>query len=200
MNRNLRNAIIAFLAPLPSIVFYLTFLRNHSPASDSELSFIHSWCLNHPLLLANLLFFLNVNVLFWVIGLLQSSHWVRIHNLQKCYPFVKNDLFLNLQFFKKILQMIDVYWTVIPVMLVQYFASHPLAQYNKLRSMIVVTLTWIWSIRLTHNYFRRENWEWGAREDWRFNDLRKQYGIHWWWLSFFSVYVSQQVTCLPPVR
>lgn len=103
-------------------------------------------------------------------------------------------------FFKKFLQMIDVYWTVIPVMLVHYFASHPLAQYNKLRSMIVVTLTWIWSIRLTHNYFRRENWEWGAREDWRFNDLRKQYGKHWWWLSFFSVYVSQQVTCLPPVR
>jgi len=89
--------------------------------------------------------------------------------------------------------MIDVYWTVIPVMLVHYFASHPLSQYNKLRSMIVITLTWIWSIRLTHNYFRRENWEWGAREDWRFNDLRKQYGKHWWWLSFFSVYVSQQV-------
>lgn len=89
--------------------------------------------------------------------------------------------------------MIDVYWTVIPVMLVHYFASHPLGEYNKWRSMVVVILTWVWSVRLTHNYFRRENWEWGAREDWRFNDLRKQYGKHWWWLSFFSVYVSQQV-------
>lgn len=92
--------------------------------------------------------------------------------------------------------MIDVYWTVIPVMLVHYFASHPLGHYNKSRSTIVITLTWIWSIRLTHNYFRRENWEWGAREDWRFNDLRKQYGKHWWWVSFFSVYVSQQVSYL----
>lgn len=101
--------------------------------------------------------------------------------------------FSKCQKFVKILQMIDVYWTVIPVMLVHYFASHPLGHYNKLRSMIVVILTWIWSIRLTHNYFRRENWEWGAREDWRFNDLRKQYGKRWWWLSFFSVYVSQQV-------
>ncbi|KAL8469917.1 hypothetical protein ACS0TY_032691 [Phlomoides rotata] len=33
----------------------------------------------------------------------------------------------------------------------------------------------------------------GAREDWRFNDLRKQYGKHWWWVSFFVVYVSQQL-------
>ncbi|XP_010544896.1 PREDICTED: uncharacterized protein C594.04c [Tarenaya hassleriana] len=172
MGRNLKNAIVAFLAPLPSILFYLSFLRHYSSNSASELSSIHSWCLNHPLLFANALFFFNVNVLFWAIGLLQSSHW-----------------------------MIDLYWTVIPVMLVHYFAAHPLAEYNRWRSAIVVALTWVWSIRLSHNYLRREKWEWGAREDWRFSDMRKQYGKHWWWLSFFSVYVSQQIfiigICLP---
>ncbi|KAF6156766.1 hypothetical protein GIB67_033235 [Kingdonia uniflora] len=47
--------------------------------------------------------------------------------------------------------------------------------------------------KLTYSYFRREKWEWGAREDWRFDDMRKQYGKHWWWVSFFAVYASQQI-------
>lgn len=60
----------------------------------------------------------------------------------------------------------------------------------------MIAMAWVWSLRLTHNYFRRENWQWGAREDWRFTDMRGQYGKHWWWISFFSVYLSQQVTRL----
>lgn len=103
------------------------------------------------------------------------------------------------------MQMIDPYWTVVPVMLVHYYATHPLAQYDWWRSHIVILLTWVWSIRLTHNYFRREKWQWGAREDWRFTEMSQQYGKHWWWISFFAVYVSQQVSffglieCLQPV-
>lgn len=89
--------------------------------------------------------------------------------------------------------MIDLYWTVIPVMLVHYYATHPLAQYNWWRSRIAMLMTWVWGLRLTHNYFRREGWRWGAREDWRFTDMRGQYGKHWWWVSFLAVYLSQQV-------
>src|SRR5690348_4598097 len=33
----------------------------------------------------------------------------------------------------------------------------------------------------------------GEREDWRFTEYRAQYKKYWWWLSFFLVYVSQQV-------
>lgn len=90
----------------------------------------------------------------------------------------------------------DLHWSVIPVLLVHYYATHPLAQeykHNIWRSRIVILFTWIWSIRLTHSYLRRENWQWGVREDWRFNEMRQQYGKHWWWISFFAVYVSQQV-------
>ncbi|MBA0636116.1 hypothetical protein Godav_029097, partial [Gossypium davidsonii] len=98
-------------------------------------------------------------------------------------------------------KMIDLYWTVIPVLLIHYYATHPSAQFDGLRSKIVIVLTWVWSIRLTHSYFRREKWQWGAREDWRFADMRLQYGKHWWWISFFSVYFSQQIfligICLP---
>lgn len=71
--KNLRNAVVALLTPLPSILFYLSFLRRHS--TDS-LSPPWAWCLHHPLLLANILFFLNVDLFFWFLGLLQSSHWV----------------------------------------------------------------------------------------------------------------------------
>ncbi|XP_050155012.1 uncharacterized protein C594.04c [Malus sylvestris] len=170
---NLKNAVIAFLVPLPSILFYLIFLSNHhSQTNESFLSPLWAWCYHHPLLLANVFFFLNVNVLFWVISQALSSHW-----------------------------MIDLYWTVIPVMLVHYYRCHPLADYNRWRSTIAISLTWVWSLRLSHNYFRRENWQWGAREDWRFTDMSSQYGKHWWWVSFFAVYLSQQVfiigICLP---
>ena len=78
-------------------------------------------------------------------------------------------------------------------MMAHYYETHPLAKYGLWRSRIVIALTWAWSLRLTHNYFRREKWEWGSREDWRFTDMRGQYGKHWWWVSFFAVYVSQQV-------
>ncbi|XP_073285962.1 uncharacterized protein C594.04c-like [Primulina huaijiensis] len=171
--RNRSNAVIAILAPLPSIVFYVSFLGQHPSAREGDTLFpLWTWCYHHPLLLANISFFLNVNVLFWFVGLLQSSHW-----------------------------MIDLYWTVIPVLLVHYFAAHPLAEFNVWRSRVVIVLTWIWSVRLTHSYFRREKWQWGAREDWRFSDMRRQYGRNWWWISFFAVYLSQQVflmgICMP---
>nr|XP_043611062.1 uncharacterized protein C594.04c-like [Erigeron canadensis] len=158
---------MAILAPLPSIVFYKSFLNKHH-----NLSPIWSWCYNHPLFLANILFLFNINLLFWLISLIQSSNW-----------------------------LIDVYWTVIPVLLVHYFETHPGSQFNLWRSRVVMLLTWVWAIRLFHSYFRREKWQWGAREDWRFTDLARQYGKNWWWVSFFAVYLIQQVfligVCLP---
>ncbi|KAF3790430.1 Uncharacterized protein EJ110_NYTH16601 [Nymphaea thermarum] len=165
----LRNVVIAFLVPLPSLAFYLVFLQGFLSSDPLP---IWKWCADHPILLANLLFFINVDIIFWVISLLQKSTW-----------------------------LIDLYWTVIPVMLVHYYASHPYQRSDSKRSRTIVWLTWVWSIRLTHNYFRREGWAWGDREDWRFADLRKKLGGHWWWVSFFAVYVSQQAfligICLP---
>jgi steroid 5-alpha reductase family enzyme len=91
------------------------------------------------------------------------------------------------------LQLIDLYWTVIPVMLLHYYRGHPASVADAVRSAVAVVLTWVWSARLTHNYLRREGWELGRREDWRFNEMRGQYGKTWWWMSFFAVYLSQQV-------
>ncbi|XP_058105157.1 uncharacterized protein C594.04c-like [Magnolia sinica] len=169
-----KNTLIAFLVPIPSIAFYLTFLQEsqHPSSSHAHLEHLWKWCSHHPIFLANLLFFFNIDILFWAISLIQSSNW-----------------------------MIDLYWTVIPVMLVHYYASHPYAKSDALRSTAVILMTWVWSIRLTHNYLRRERWELGVREDWRFSEMRKEYGKNWWWVSFFAAYVVQQVflvgICLP---
>ncbi|MFS7931783.1 hypothetical protein Hanom_Chr04g00360051 [Helianthus anomalus] len=74
-NMALKNVLIAFMAPLPSIIFYIYFLNNHQN-DHLILSPLWNWCYHHPLILANTLFFLNIDVGFWLISLLQSSNWV----------------------------------------------------------------------------------------------------------------------------
>jgi steroid 5-alpha reductase family enzyme len=41
----------------------------------------------------------------------------------------------------------------------------------------------------------REEFQFGAREDWRFTDMEAAVGgkHRWWWLSFFAAYLSQHV-------
>ena len=59
-------------------------------------------------------------------------------------------------------------------------------------TVVALACLWLWSIRLTHNYFRRERYQLGAREDWRFA-RRRQESRHFWWFSFFYAFVSQQI-------
>lgn len=42
-------------------------------------------------------------------------------------------------------------------------------------------------------YLFREEWQFGAREDWRFTDMAVPFGRHWTWVSFFAAYLSQHV-------
>uniref|UniRef100_J3LV60 Uncharacterized protein n=1 Tax=Oryza brachyantha TaxID=4533 RepID=J3LV60_ORYBR len=95
MAAGVRNMLIAFLLPLPSLLFFFTFVR---PSNQDSRSTVSSWCAAHPLLVANLVFLFNVDLLFWLIGNLLSNHW-----------------------------LIDLYWTVIPVMLLHYYRAHPAA-------------------------------------------------------------------------
>jgi hypothetical protein len=52
----------------------------------------------HPLAAVNLLFFVNVTVGFWALGLLQRSFW-----------------------------LIDPYWTILPPLIGAFYQCHPLA-------------------------------------------------------------------------
>ncbi|KAL6070683.1 3-oxo-5-alpha-steroid dehydrogenase [Balamuthia mandrillaris] len=135
------------------------------------------WCkysLLHPVGFLNVLFFVFVCLLFWLINLFQRSTW-----------------------------LIDPYWTIAPVMINHYFMYHPLANETlTLRSLLCTVLLWLWSLRLTHSYFRREEWRFGVREDWRFADMRQRHGaLVWGFLSLWVAFVSQQPMlvgiCLP---
>ncbi|GBG68602.1 hypothetical protein CBR_g3145 [Chara braunii] len=131
-----------------------------------------SWGYDHPLAMANVIFFVNVCIMFWILDIIQQNGW-----------------------------LIDLYWTIIPVMMAHFFAAHPAAVANPTRACLVLILVWLWSLRLTHSYLRREGWKLGVREDWRYNDLRKTFKRDWWWMSFLLVYAFQQVLlvglCLP---
>jgi hypothetical protein len=79
-----------------------------------------------PIIAVNALFFLNVTVGFWLIGLVQRSFW-----------------------------LIDPYWTLLPPLIGVFFRRHPTSlDPPPLRANIAMALTLVWSARLTHNYVR----------------------------------------------
>ncbi|EKX53609.1 hypothetical protein GUITHDRAFT_64145 [Guillardia theta CCMP2712] len=153
-------------AGLPSIIsVYLVPHSLCSPApAEGWLKDACELALGSPIVFVNVLFFVNVSVGFWIIGLVQGNFW-----------------------------LIDPYWTFIPPLIGHFYLSHPLAVHpSTARGMVAMALVWIWSIRLTHNYFRREGWRCGAREDWRYTKMAKEHPSAWWILSFFAVGLAQQ--------
>jgi steroid 5-alpha reductase family enzyme len=118
----------------------------------------------HPILYVNIVVLFLVCGVFWFLSLIQKSTW-----------------------------LIDPYWTILPPMIAAFYHYHPFSQGDETRGTATILLTMLWSVRLTHSYFRRENFRFGAREDWRFEEMRKTNPNNFWWQSFFSAYVSQQV-------
>ena len=104
-----------------------------------------------------------------------------------------------------------------PLLIAHFYRAWLLGStWGNARQLVATGLLWIWSVRLTHSYFRRyvgkacsscvhgglhcckiqpdsalapsrENFQLGAREDFRYADMRVQYGKHWWWISFERV-------------
>lgn len=184
MSSNIGNVFLLVLASVPAALAYVIVLRgcplDASNAPGMPTWFLPTnkneacaWCHSHPFGLANIIFLVCVSFLFWIISLAQKSTW-----------------------------LIDPYWTIIPPLLGLFYRYHPGAtERNGARALASLLLVFVWSLRLSHSYFRREGWICGKREDWRYADLRKKYPKHWWWMSFFAVYLSQQVMligiCMP---
>lgn len=198
--QNFINGLLVLLVAIPCIAFTYAFIHNcpselatykQQPGRDvvpalnwASLSpylqyetydFSHYWLeeldgwsnvcrmsYQYPLVTSHVLLFLNMDVLFWVLSVITGSTW-----------------------------LIDPYWTFVPVLLAHWYIHHPLASYNPLRFYSALALLYSWSIRLTHSYYRREEWQCGAREDWRFTEMKKQFEKVWWWASFWIAYVSQ---------
>ncbi|KAG2493345.1 hypothetical protein HYH03_008478 [Edaphochlamys debaryana] len=177
--RRLRNWMLIVVVCLPALYFYRQLQSGCSLAQWlgplpsplwsgglEQLATADFWCAvgyQRPLLAVNLVFFLNVCVLFWLIGIAQGSTW-----------------------------LIDPFWQIIPVMIGLFYQHHPAAEANPLRSRLAMGLLWLWAVRLTHSYFRREEWQVGAREDWRYARMALRYGRWWPLISFFTVGVTQQ--------
>jgi steroid 5-alpha reductase family enzyme len=168
--RNLVNLAVTLWVPVPAILCTLVLFRWFPagsmppdpglvwPSSADEAAAL---LLHHPLLTANLLFFVFVDLQFWVIALFQRSSW-----------------------------LIDPYWTLLPPLLALFYLSHPLAAPDGTRAALSISILLIWSVRLTWNYLRRERWRFGYREDWRYAKMRVE-RPHFWLEQLLVVHLVQ---------
>ena len=168
--RNLANIAITLWVPIPGIicwtVLFCWFPEGELPADPGlvwpeSVDQAAATLLHHPILAANLFFFLFVDLQFWLIALGQRSSW-----------------------------LIDPYWTLLPLLLALFYLTHPLAEPEPRRAVLSFAILMIWSIRLTWNYFRRERWRFGYREDWRYAKMRLE-RPYFAFEQFFVVYVAQ---------
>ena len=123
---------------------------------------MREYAIKCPLGMMNLIFFLNVDIFFYLIGIFQKSFW-----------------------------LIDPYWSIIPPVFAVMWKAHPLAVQST-RGDVAMVLTFIWGIRLTYSYFRREEWKFGTREDWRYTKMAIDFGRPlWYFMSFLAVGLAQ---------
>jgi len=168
--KNLGNALLAFSVPIPAVAcaawLYHWFPAGRIPpslpwADVSDADQFAAYLLGHPIIAANVFYFVFVDLAFYAISLVQRSSW-----------------------------LIDLFWTLLPVLLAGFYFAHPFAVSNPLRVVLAGTPLLIWSLRLTGNYFRRESWRFGLREDWRYAKMRAD-RPHFWFEQFFVVQLAQ---------
>lgn len=97
-----------------------------------------------------------------------------------------------LSVFLKNVSIVDIFWGLGFVM-VSSFYFYALEQIYT-RHIIVWVLVTVWGLRLTF-YLAFRNI--GKGEDFRYQEFRRQYGIHrYWWVSFFQVFLLQGLLIL----
>ena len=168
--RNLLNFLLLLWVPIPAVVCSVILFNwfpvgriPHDPGLHwpQSVDQVAALLLHHPVLTVNLLFFVFVDIQFFLIAVIQKSTW-----------------------------LIDPYWTLLPPLIALFFFSHPLADSLNVRAILCLGLLGVWSIRLTGNYFRREQWRFGLREDWRYAKMRIErrfFGVE----QIFVVYLAQ---------
>lgn len=137
-SKNITNAILFTTSSIPWLA-----LSNHITTTcnnTSTIPQIHKSsyqtiiCNTHPFILINIIFLITITFYFWIIGLLQKSFW-----------------------------LIDPYWTLLPLLISLFYFNHPSSLLlhpakslhdSKLRCHLSFGLLVIWSVRLTHSYFR----------------------------------------------
>ncbi|MEM8894894.1 MAG: DUF1295 domain-containing protein, partial [Bacteroidota bacterium] len=80
----------------------------------------------------------------------------------------------------------DRYWSVAPVPIV-YFFLHLAPDGDNLRQILMLTVVWLWAIRLTLNWAR--GWPGLVHEDWRYGDLAKKTGVFYPFVSLTGIHL-----------
>ncbi len=94
----------------------------------------------------------------------------------------------------------DPYWSVAPPLIALYWLW--ISGYDRtpgLRSLIVLALLLLWSVRLTFNWVRQ--WRGIGHEDWRYVNLRRRCRSWYWPVSFLGIHLFPTLAvflgCLP---
>ncbi len=81
----------------------------------------------------------------------------------------------------------DPYWSVKPfVILAAYYFMLDTGTPD-IRQWIVILGVTLYALRLTSNFYR--DWPGFVHEDWRYANFRKQFGKHYWTISFLAIHL-----------
>jgi steroid 5-alpha reductase family enzyme len=81
--------------------------------------------------------------------------------------------------------MYDPYWSIAPLPILIYWGMD---QNNlHLVQFIIISLVFVWGLRLTFNFFRR--WDGIQHEDWRYKQFRNKPVFLYWVISFFGFHL-----------
>ena len=173
------NLAQLLLAPLPAYLLSRHLLSGEKISTPGFFGLLKSTSISSPFAFANILLSFSF-LLGWLASLLQGSTW-----------------------------LIDPYWTLVPPLLDAFYKKACSGSSSRSdgrsfllfpsssssfppRAAAATLLLLLWSLRLTHSYFRRERWRLGA-EDWRYQRMRREWGGHWWWWQLVPVYLVQHL-------
>jgi len=80
----------------------------------------------------------------------------------------------------------DAYWSIAPLAIALYWVLGAVSEDVVLaRQMVVVTLVFLWGLRLTYNWARQ--WQGLGHEDWRYADLREKSKRLFWLIDLCGI-------------
>jgi len=101
--------------------------------------------------------------------------------------FVSVSLLWCLSLVLKNVSIVDIFWSI-GFVIVGSFYAFKTGEFSP-RKYLVLSLLYLWGVRLSLYLLIRN---WGKGEDFRYQQFRKNYGVHrYWWVSFFQVFLLQ---------
>jgi steroid 5-alpha reductase family enzyme len=83
--------------------------------------------------------------------------------------------------------IVDSFWGLGFVVLA-WFYHFKITDNQNIRSLVLCGLTTLWGVRLALHIYTRNR---GKGEDYRYQEMRKQHGKNFWWVSYLRVFILQ---------